>query len=78
MDKPIVFAKKPEMVDLEPGKYFWCACGRSENQPWCDGKHSGTGITPKMLEVTEAKKAAMCNCKASKNPPYCDGSHGKL
>lgn len=78
MEKPIVYAKTPQMVDLEPGKYFWCACGRSKKQPWCDGSHSGTGITPEMLEVTEPKKAAICNCKATKSSPFCDGSHGKI
>ncbi|MFP6598144.1 MAG: CDGSH iron-sulfur domain-containing protein [Candidatus Hydrogenedentota bacterium] len=78
MAEPIVYAKVPETLDLEPGKYFWCACGRSKNQPWCDGSHSGTGITPKMLEVTEPRKGTMCNCKATKSPPFCDGSHGKL
>ena len=78
MTKPIVYAKTPEVLDLEAGTYVWCACGRSKKQPWCDGSHQGTGITPKVLELTEAKKVAVCNCKSSNKSPFCDGTHAKL
>lgn len=78
-DKPTVAAKSPKMEKLEAGKrYAWCACGKSENQPWCDGKHKGSSFAPKVFTVDEAKTAAMCMCKHTKNPPYCDGSHAKL
>jgi len=78
MKKPIEADNKPIMVDLEANKkYAWCACGKSSNQPWCDGSHKGTDFTPKIVEVQENKKAAMCMCKRSSNPPFCDGSHTK-
>ncbi len=78
-NKPVAADNKPKMVDLEAGKnYAWCACGRSKNQPWCDGSHAGTGFKPKVFKAEENKKAAMCMCKQTKNPPFCDGSHNHL
>lgn len=68
----------PLVLDLEPGSYFWCACGRSRNQPFCDGSHAGTGITPLMFTVTEQRKRGYCACKQTATPPYCDGSHKGL
>jgi len=66
------------MVELEEGKnYAWCSCGLSENQPYCNGSHSGTSLVPKVFKA-EKEKAALCMCKQSKNPPYCDGSHMSL
>ncbi len=72
--------KGPFVAQETPGKKFWCACGYSQNQPYCDGSHakSGTGLSPVMVEFTEEKKVAWCGCKHSGNKPYCDGSHGKL
>lgn len=79
MDKPTVAAKSPHIVELEAGKtYAWCACGKSEEQPWCDGSHKGTGIRPFIFQPEENKKAAMCMCKHSATPQFCDGSHSKL
>jgi len=70
---------QPMLVDLQSGKkYAWCACGKSDGQPWCDGSHKGSGLAPMVFEATEDKKAAMCMCKQTKNPPYCDGSHASL
>ncbi len=67
------------MVDLEQGKeYHWCACGRSKNQPFCDGSHAGTGINPVPFKASETGKAALCQCKASGNKPFCDGTHATL
>ncbi|MGY8942300.1 MAG: CDGSH iron-sulfur domain-containing protein [Flavobacteriales bacterium] len=64
------------MEPLEEGKtYAWCSCGLSENQPWCNGAHKGSGFQPKVFEAEESKQAAMCTCKFTKNPPFCDGSH---
>lgn len=70
----------PYVVDEAPGKKAWCACGQSENQPYCDGSHASkkTGMTPIVVEITEAKKVAWCGCKQSGNKPYCDGTHSKL
>ena len=78
MTNPNIPQKVPYILDMEPGKYAWCACGLSENQPYCDGSHRTTDITPVIVEITESKKVAWCGCKNSVNAPYCDGSHKKL
>ncbi|MGI9542131.1 MAG: CDGSH iron-sulfur domain-containing protein, partial [Cyclobacteriaceae bacterium] len=74
MDQPSIPQKNPYVMDLEPGNYAWCACGKSENQPYCDGSHKGSEFTPIVEKITEAKKVAWCGCKHSGNKPYCDGS----
>jgi len=79
MAEPIVAQKSPYPVDVEAGKkYFWCACGRSKNQPFCDGSHKGTGLAPMAYEATQSKKVYFCGCKSTKNRPLCDGSHNAL
>ena len=62
----------------EPGEYWWCACGRSAQQPFCDGSHRGTGLAPVRVQITEASNLAWCACKHTGGPPFCDGSHRKL
>ena len=75
----IIAATKPIKTDLQPGeKYFWCACGRSSAQPFCDGSHRTTTITPLEITVAEESEVFLCQCKATGNPPYCDGSHTRL
>jgi len=70
--------RQPIQVKLEVGKnYFWCECGRSEKQPFCDGSHSGTPITPKMFSVEKDETRFLCGCKDTQNPPFCDGSHSR-
>ncbi len=79
MADPVIAQKAPYPVDVEAGKtYWWCACGRSKKQPFCDGSHSGTGIQPMKYEAGAAKKLFFCGCKATKNQPLCDGGHKGL
>jgi len=79
MEKGKVAGNEPKMVDLKKGEtYAWCACGKSTNQPWCDGSHQGSGFTPTVFIVDETKTAPLCMCKQTSNPPYCDGSHMSL
>lgn len=78
MNEPIICQKSPIIQKAEPGTYWWCACGRSQGQPFCDGSHKGTGLGPKKAEITEAKTVAWCACKHSQNPLFCDGAHSKL
>ncbi len=67
--------KKPYVVELEPGTYWWCSCGKSNTQPFCDGSHKGTNFSPVELNITEKKKIGLCGCKQTKASPLCDGSH---
>jgi len=78
MAEPKVVDKKPVVMTLEPGTYYWCSCGLSENQPFCNGAHKGTEFTPNAFEVTEEKQVALCLCKNTKNAPFCDGTHAGL
>ncbi len=76
---PVIAKKGPYVVELEPGKnYYWCSCGRSENQPFCDGSHKDTNLEPIKFEVEEQKKYGLCGCKHTKNAPFCDREHSKL
>ena len=76
---PEIGGRKPLPINVEAGKsYWWCACGRSKTQPFCDGSHKGTGFAPKKVDITEPKTIAWCGCKHSKNAPFCDGTHGGL
>jgi CDGSH-type Zn-finger protein len=78
MSKPKIAQKQPYVLEIEPGTYSWCRCGRSKNQPFCDGSHQGTDFSPITVEIKEKKKVAWCGCKHSDNKPYCDGTHSDL
>ncbi|OFX45368.1 MAG: hypothetical protein A2046_06555 [Bacteroidetes bacterium GWA2_30_7] len=78
MEKPLVYDNKPIAKDLKPGQYIWCACGKSDNQPYCDDSHLGSGIKPIKVDIIEEKKVLWCACKHSSNKPFCDGTHKSL
>ncbi|MGA3157482.1 MAG: CDGSH iron-sulfur domain-containing protein [Steroidobacteraceae bacterium] len=79
MADPVVAARAPMGVDLEAGKtYYWCACGKSANQPFCDGSHKGSEFTPRAYTPSTTGKAYLCACKHTHNAPLCDGSHKAL
>jgi CDGSH-type Zn-finger protein len=75
MANPKVAGKNPIIMEVEPGTYWWCACGESKNQPFCDGSHKGTEFSPVEVKIEEKKNVAWCACKQSKNKPFCDGTH---
>jgi CDGSH-type Zn-finger protein len=79
MDKPTIAARSPAPVEVQAGKtYFWCACGRSANQPFCDGSHKDTGFTPVQYRAEADATVYFCRCKHTGNPPLCDGTHNTL
>ena len=79
MSKAKVAAISPYAIDVEKGKdYYWCACGLSKTQPFCDGSHKTTEFTPKQFTASESATVYFCGCKQSNNAPLCDGSHKRL
>ena len=79
MDEPVIAQKAPYAVAVEAGQdYFWCRCGRSGKQPFCDGAHKGSGLTPLKFHAEESKTLYLCGCKHSQTAPLCDGSHKQL
>lgn len=70
--------KSSYRLEVEPGRYKWCACGLSQTQPFCDGSHRGTEFSPVITEITEKKTVSWCGCKFSANKPFCDGTHKSL
>jgi CDGSH-type Zn-finger protein len=79
MSDPTVATKTPIAVELTAGKtYYWCSCGRSAGQPFCDGAHKGTDFAPTAFTAAETGTAYLCGCKHTKNQPFCDGAHKAL
>lgn len=77
--QPIPAQKAPYGVAVEAGKqYAWCACGRSQSQPFCDGSHKAVGLRPQLFTAAKSEQAWLCGCKSSGNKPFCDGTHNKL
>ncbi len=78
-DIPNIAQKAPFPVEVEEGRnYFWCACGQSQKQPFCDGSHKGTEFSPVKYTAEKTGKVFFCGCKHSSNKPLCDGTHSKL
>ena len=76
MSEPVVARKSPFGVEVEAGKeYWWCACGRSASQPFCDGSHKGTGLAPAQYAAATSETVWFCGCKQTGDVPVCDGSH---
>lgn len=77
-DKPKIAQKTPYVMELEAGTYYWCSCGESSKQPFCDGSHKSGNFTPIKTVLEESKRVALCGCKHSANSPFCDGFHKQL
>ena len=77
-EKPEIASDKPIVVELAAGTYYWCACGRSSNQPFCDGSHKDTSFEPLKWKLEEDRKVALCTCKQTGKQPLCDGTHSRL
>jgi len=79
MSTPIIAANKPIPVDLVEGKtYYFCSCGKSSGQPFCDGSHKGSGMAPQAFTAEKTSKAFLCQCKSTGNSPFCDGTHSGI
>jgi CDGSH-type Zn-finger protein len=79
MSEAIPAQKGPYGFDVEAGrKYFWCACGRSKQQPFCDGSHKGTGLEPHRFQADSSGTFNLCGCKSTDDRPFCDGTHNML
>lgn len=78
-EDPVISKKAPYVVEVSEGEsYYWCACGRSKSQPFCDGSHQGTGIDPVVFVADKSDKVYLCGCKHTARKPFCDGVHKSL
>lgn len=77
--KPVIAQKSPYAVDVVAGQtYWWCACGRSRTQPYCDGSHKATDLEPVEFTAEKTETVYLCGCKQTGSQPFCDGTHKKL
>ena len=78
MSEPDIGGRAPIAIDVEAGQsYWWCACGRSKTQPFCDGSHKVTGFSPVEFKAEKSEDVWFCACKRTNKKPVCDGSHKK-
>ncbi len=78
MAEPRIAGRSPFKVQLEAGEHWWCACGQSNSQPFCDGSHKGTSFSPLKIVIDAPKEVFLCACKHTHKAPYCDGTHKGL
>jgi len=78
MSDVVIAGRGPVFLELEPGEYFYCRCGRSQKQPFCDGAHRGTGLSPLAFTVDKKQQYKLCLCKHTEDAPHCDGIHHDL
>jgi len=77
-EKPVIAGLRSIKLHMKPGTYWWCACGRSKNQPFCDGSHKVTSFRPLKVEIKTEGLVKWCTCKRTETPPFCDHSHRDL
>lgn len=78
MSEPVIAQKGPYALELDAGEYWYCTCGKSSSQPFCDGSHKDTNFSPLQVNITEKGTYYFCGCKRTAGLPYCDGTHNDL